>query len=371
LFCSAAPDKRQSDLNTYFAGVVKRRPEFGDRANRKHLDTFLFEQEKIDIAQEENERRKAEEKTRIEEEGRERRRREEEEKARRDEEAQMTREAEEKVVALLYFGSVLYKHGDVVKRPVLLRLSKDGKDLVYSTCLSAEMVSAMNSKTIALGEVISVEDKQMEAPGTFGIRTMERLHKFDAKTESEKRLWAKAILDAMSMIHFKEEGLPQLQQGVLTTSSAWSCGSREVQLCLSEDATALEYSQTGSPESKKYIRMASVLSVEPAGDDPKGLIIKASDRSHTFDMENSGIKDQWIVLLRAAISGVATQQLWKRVQTDPTLRDKLRERTKKDAAEASAKAGSPLKDASGTFSTGFGSLSKGFGNLRSSRERKA
>jgi hypothetical protein len=277
---------------------------------------------------------------------------------------------DEEAVALLYFGSVLYKHGDMVKRPVLLRLSKDGKDLVYSTCLSAEMVSAMNSKTLALAEVISVEDKQMEAPGTFGIRTMERLHKFDAKTEGEVALWSKAILDAMSMIHFKEEDLPQLQQGVQTKKHG-ALMKREVRLCLSEDATALEYFQMGSPESKKYIRMASVLSVEPKGDDPKGLIIKASDRSHTFDMENSGIKGQWIMLLRAAISGVATQQLWKRVQTDPTLRDKLLERTKKDAAEASAKAGSPMKDVSETFSTGFGSLSKGFGNLMSSAQEMA
>jgi hypothetical protein len=385
------------------------------------LDAFLFEQEKIDIAQEEKERRKAEEKTRREEEERERRQREEEEKARREEEeeeekarreeeARMKREAEEKVVALLYFGSVLYKHGEVVKRPVLLRLSKDGRDLVYSTCLSAEMVSAVqgqqsdglrasragvNSKTLALAEVVSVEDKQMEAPGTFGIRTVERyctltlypytihydilifvfhrLHQFDAKTEAEKRLWAKAIQGAMSMLRFKEEDLPQLQQGV-NTKKHGALTKREVRLCLSEDASALEYVQVGSPETKKYIRMASVLSVEPEGDDPKRLTIQASDGSHSFDMESSGIKDQWVMLLRAALSGMATQQLWKRVQSDPTLRDKLLEKTKKDASEASAKAGGPMKDVSETLSetlsTGLGSLSKGFGNSFSRSQKQ-
>jgi hypothetical protein len=61
---------RISDRNKYFFDVLKRRPEFGDRGNKKHLDAFLFEQENIDIAQEEKERREAEEKARREEEDR-------------------------------------------------------------------------------------------------------------------------------------------------------------------------------------------------------------------------------------------------------------------------------------------------------------
>jgi hypothetical protein len=280
---------------------------------------------------------------------------------------------DEEAVALLYFGSVLYKHGDMVKRPVLLRLSKDGKELVYSTCLSAEMVSAMNSKTLPLDEVLSVEDKKLggEGPGTFGIRTMERLHKFDAKTEGEKQLWAKAILDAMSMIHFKTEDLPQLQQGIQVQKHG-ALMKREVRLCMSQDITALEYFQMGSPESKKYIRLSAVLSVEPKGDDPKAFVVKATDRSHTFDAPNSGVKGQWIMLLRAAISGVATEQLWKRVQTDPTLRDKLVERAKRDAAAAgadAAAAGSPMSEMLGQ--SGFGNISKGFGSLLSSAKELA
>lgn len=236
---------------------------------------------------------------------------------------------DEEAVALLYFGSVLYKHGDMVKRPVLLRLSKDGKELVYSTCLSAELVSALNSKTLPLEEVISVEDKKMagEQPGCFGIRTMERLHKFDAKSEGEKRLWAKAILDAMSMVNFREEDVPQLKQGIQVQKHG-TLMKREVRLCLADDLTALEYFQMGGSDNKKYINMAQVVSVEPKADDPKSFVIKASDRGHTFEAENSGVKGQWVMLLRAAISGVATQQLWRRVQTDPKLKEKLMERAR-------------------------------------------
>lgn len=182
----------------------------------------------------------------------------------------------EEALALVLGGSVLIKHGDMVKRPVVFRLSEvrahpvpaipscitlfcsqNGEELLYSTRLSTEL-TAINAKQMPLDEIISITK---EGAQTIAIRTFERVHKLDAKNEKIASLWTKAITgnlvsmlsstsflksstpDAMSIRLYMQNDVPQLKQGVVLAKQG-TLMKRDVMFQLTDDGNAFDYGKS-------------------------------------------------------------------------------------------------------------------------------
>eukprot|EP00937_MAST-01D_sp_MAST-1D-sp2_P005165 g5165.t1 len=105
----------------------------------------------------------------------------------------------------------------MIKRKVHFRLSEDCRRFVYTTDIAG---AQGGTKAIPLASVESVQACPADGDSTFGLHASEvasdgRVHKFDAASPAQMRLWVKAVWDAVALRQYTREHLPLLLRGAL------------------------------------------------------------------------------------------------------------------------------------------------------------
>lgn len=193
-----------------------------------------------------------------------------------------------------------YKHGAIVKRPVHLRLSEDCRAFVYTTDIGG---SKGGTKLLPVCDILEVTECAKDGPCCFAIATSDRQHKFDAQSPAEKKLWIKAVWDAISVRHYAAEQMPVLLAGA-TMSKHGQIFKRPVRFVLCGDGQHFEYADydvaSQCSGAKKTIAVGSVQEVLDFGGATLGFDV-AGDRVHKMDAESAVTKATWVEALRGCL----------------------------------------------------------------------
>ena len=201
---------------------------------------------------------------------------------------------------LLREGSIVTKHGAMLKRPVHFRLAEDCRAFIYTTDIGG---SKGGTKLLPVSNIEQVTESLKDGPCCFAIHTADRPHKFDAQSPAEKKLWIKAVWDAIALQHYATEQLPMLLAGASMTKHG-AVFKRPVWLKLLDDGHHFEYSDYDAATSgfgtKKTLAVGSIQEVLDFGGATLGFDV-AGDRVHKLDAESAATKALWLDALRGCL----------------------------------------------------------------------
>ena len=179
---------------------------------------------------------------------------------------------------LLVQGAILTKHGAMIKRNVHFRLGADCSSFEYTTDFAGGVAQG-GTKTLPVASVMSAQACPADGDCTFGVQTDERVHKFDASSAAQMRLWVKAVWDAVALLQYADEQLPLLLQGTLMSKHGMLI-KRQVRLRLTADMHSLEYADfdadAGGFGARKCIAVDALREVIPELEDEGLLVVTAA-----------------------------------------------------------------------------------------------